>query len=132
MPYYRETLLSAWPSHMIHEVGAPPPKFDQQFVASMTKAEGIAYGRNPRGSAKRNQVENTRTPEKSTNTFKAPKFLSEKARDAAIVASIENETKEAVEAMGLLSLRKEIPNPYQNLEIKYSKYGVEDFDFGCV
>ncbi|KAA8565576.1 hypothetical protein EYC84_009428 [Monilinia fructicola] len=68
MPYYRENLLSAWPSHMIFEVGAPPVK-----------------------------VEST--------SIRAPKFLSEKAREAVNDATPERGINDISDTIG----NKELP-----------------------
>ena len=132
MPYYREQLLSAWPSHMIFEVGAPPPKIDPQLISCLKVAEWGGYGRNIR-KVRRNQIENTRTPEKAPVTLQAPKFLSEKARESMNEASSERRISDAADAIGITeisSLKAEVPVMYRNVEIKYSKFGVDDFDFG--
>ncbi|KAF4632859.1 hypothetical protein G7Y89_g5257 [Cudoniella acicularis] len=132
MPYYREQLLSAWPSHMVFEVGAPPPKVDPQMMSSLKVTEWGGYGRNTRG-LKRNQVENTRTAEKTSASLQAPKFLSEKARESANDTSSERRISDAADAIvatELSSMKAEVPVMYRNVEIKYSKFGVDDFDFG--
>ncbi len=132
MPYYREQLLSAWPSHMIFEVGAPPSKIDPQLMASLKVADWGGYAKNTH-KGRRNQVENTRTPEKAPVTLQAPKFLSEKAREAVNEASSERRISDVADAIGiteLSSLKAEVPVMYRNVEIKYSKFGVDDFDFG--
>lgn len=132
MPYYREQLLSAWPSHMIVEVGAPPPKIDPQFLSTLKATEWGGYGRSSR-TARRNQVENTRTTEKTSTSLQAPKFLSEKARESANSVSVERRISDVADAIGateLSSLKAEVPVMYRNVEIKYSKFGVDDFDFG--
>lgn len=134
MPYYREQLLSAWPSHMIFEVGAPPPKIDPQLLSSLKATEWGGYGRNTR-NLRRNQVENTRTTEKPSTTLQAPKFLSEKARESANDTTQERRISDVADAIGateLSSLKAEVPVMYRNVEIKYSKFGVDDFDFGYV
>jgi PAB-dependent poly(A)-specific ribonuclease subunit 2 len=134
MPYYREQLLSAWPSHMIFEVGAPPPKLDPQVVSSMKTFEWGGHGRNPK-NLRRNQVENTRTTEKASTSLQAPKFLSEKARESANENTLERRISDVGDAIGateLSSLKAEVPPMYRNVEIKYSKFGVDDFDFGSV
>ncbi|KAF4122704.1 LOW QUALITY PROTEIN: PAB-dependent poly(A)-specific ribonuclease subunit 2 [Geosmithia morbida] len=85
MPYYREVLASAWPE-ILCDVGAPPVKYDPQFVASLKQTEFGYYGANTRG-LRRNQVEYTRNIDKNINAgLKAPKFLSEKARESAQLA----------------------------------------------
>ncbi|CAL3962568.1 unnamed protein product [Diplocarpon coronariae] len=82
MPYYREQLLSCWPSHLIFEIGAQPQKIEQQFMSTLKVTEWGGYGRNNRTS-KRNQVESTREVKKMHASLQTPKFLSEKAREAS-------------------------------------------------
>lgn len=132
MPYYREQLLSAWPSHMIFEIGAPPPKHDQRFLSSLKMTEWGGYGINTRGLP-RNQIENTRTSEEPYVSLQAPKFLSEKARESVADGAAERRISDVADAIGateLSSLKAEVPVMYRNVEIKYSKFGVDDFDFG--
>ncbi|KAI9806554.1 MAG: poly(A)-specific ribonuclease [Piccolia ochrophora] len=132
LPYYREQLLSAWPSHLIFEVGAPPAKVDPDILASMTPTEFGGYASNP-GTKRRNQLENTRSPEKANAPLVAPKFLSEKAREAANEASRDRRASEVAETLSAATLagglKAEVPVMYRNVEIKYSKFGVDDFDF---
>ncbi|KAK5995204.1 PAN2-PAN3 deadenylation complex catalytic subunit PAN2 [Cladobotryum mycophilum] len=134
LPYYRETLSSAWPE-FVSDVGAPPAKMDPQILSSLKPAEFGMYGRNTRGQ-RRNQAEDTRSVHKSANSgLKAPKFLSEKARE-----SVKSEKSSADEKVDELlspfaeleveSRKSELPMMYRNVEIKYSKFGVDDFDFG--
>jgi PAB-dependent poly(A)-specific ribonuclease subunit 2 len=132
MPYYREQLLSAWPSHMVFEVGAPPPKPDSQFLSTLKVTDWGGYGRNTK-PGKRNQVENTRSSERNNASLQAPKFLSEKAREPASSMNMERRISDVADALGaaeLSSLKAEVPVMYRNVEIKYSKFGVDDFDFG--
>jgi len=133
MPYYREQLLSAWPSHMIFEVGAPPAKVQQ--LPNWKITEWGSYGPNT-GGLKRNQVVNTRAIEQASTSLQAPKFLSQKARESANEdPSTERRISDVADAIGaveLLSLKAEVPVMYRNVEIKYSKFGVDDFDFGLV
>jgi PAB-dependent poly(A)-specific ribonuclease subunit 2 len=131
MPYYREQLLSAWPSHMIVEVGAPPSEIDPQYLATLKATEWGGYGRNRRNK-RRNQVDNTRTADKAPTSLQAPKFLSEKARESANDTSTEKKTSELADALGateLQSMQADVPIMYRNVEIRYSKFGVDDFDF---
>ncbi|KAK4119549.1 hypothetical protein N657DRAFT_581467 [Parathielavia appendiculata] len=135
MPYYREQLFSAWPPDIISDVGAPPVQLDPAFLATLKQTEWGLYGRNTRG-LRRNQVENTRTTIKPS--MQAPKFLSEKARESAMASSAggapDSKTEQAPDTSSssseLESLKPEAPPMYRNLEIKYSKFGVDDFDFG--
>lgn len=136
MPYYREKLASAW-LELISDVGAPPVKFDPQFLASLKPADFGLYGRNPTG-LRRNQFEDTRSSNRSANSgLRAPKFLSEKARDFAKSDSMSagekaDELSNPFAEMEMESRKSEFPMMYRNVEIKYSKFGVDDFDFGYV
>ena len=133
MPYYRETLLSAWPSHFIYEIGAQPVKVDPRAIASLKSTGWGDYGPHIPNGTRRNQVQNTRTTEKASTTIQAPKFLSEKSKDSAGSHSIERRMSDIADAIGateLSSLKAEVPVMYRNVEIKYSKFGVDDFDFG--
>ncbi|KAK3316323.1 ubiquitin carboxyl-terminal hydrolase-domain-containing protein [Apodospora peruviana] len=137
MPYYREPLFSALPADLISDVGAPPVQFDQAFLGNLKKTEFGFYGRNTRGLL-RNQYEDTRANLKANNALQPPKFLSEKARELAkssrIVSAVETKGLDQGAASGsnteLESLKPEATPMYMNLEIKYSKFGVDDFDFG--
>ncbi|RBR26581.1 uncharacterized protein FIESC28_00578 [Fusarium coffeatum] len=134
MPHYRETLASAWPD-IPCDVGAPPVKFDGQFLSGLKATEFGLYGRNSRG-LRRNQAENTRNVHKSGGSgLKAPKFLSEKARELATSNAADSDDKVdellgTLTDMGIESKKSEVPVMYRNVEIKYSKFGVDDFDFG--
>lgn len=136
MPYYREMLSSAWPADIISDVGAPPLQLEASFLATLKQAEWGLYGPNTRG-LRRNQVEDTRAAAKPPSAMQPPKFLSEKARESAKSAGQEvasepatDEELDSSSSNELESLKPEAPPMYRNLEIKYSKFGVDDFDFG--
>ena len=132
-----DALASSWPD-FVSDVGAAPVKFDPQFLASLKPAEFGLYGRNTRGLL-RNQVEDTRSAEKvPAPGLQAPKFLSEKARESAKggvagTSSVEEDVGKVSSdptAMEADSSMSEMPPNYRMVEIKYSKFGVDDFDFG--
>lgn len=133
MPYYREPLFSVWPSDIISDVGAPPVQLDPGFLSTLKQTEWGMYGRNTR-NLRRNQVEDTRNCSKPS--MKPPKFLSEKARESAMSSGASASDSKGEQAPDLSStdeiesLKPEAPPMYRNLEIKYSKFGVDDFDFG--
>ncbi|KAH7375292.1 PAB-dependent poly(A)-specific ribonuclease subunit PAN2 [Plectosphaerella cucumerina] len=133
MPHYREPLLSAWPD-MVSDVGAPPPSFDQQFLSGLKATELGLYGPNTRG-LKRNQIEDTRKADKAGSVgIQAPKFLSEKARESSKATGSSTDDVDEVESslakMGSSDRKTDCPPMYRNVDIKYSKFGVDDFDFG--
>lgn len=138
MPYYREVLLSAWPPTMVFDVGAPPPKIDPGVLANLKRSEFGSYAPNPRTTL-RNQVQDTRGTVISNDPIAAPKFLSEKAREAVNSYSEERRISDALESLDALKdlalegvTKKDVPVMYRNVEIKYSKFGVDDFDFEYV
>ncbi|KAF9700320.1 hypothetical protein EKO04_001633 [Ascochyta lentis] len=133
MPYYKENLLSSWPSHIVFEVGAPPPKIDASILSSMTRTEMGFFAKNPR-TKRRNQAESRRQSDRVTDSLSAPKFLSEQSRTVQSYNSdTDTKTTETMQSLTDLHLedvtRKEVPSMYGNVEIKYSKFGVDDFDF---
>jgi len=138
MPYYRDMLLSVWSSSMVHEVGAPPHKIDPTLLASMQKFQtGMMTGEvgpNPK-KTRRYQKEDTRTLQKSRRPLAPPKFLSEKPRDEVPEQEGQRRMSEDVaktfaELTVGNSTSSNVPVWYQAVEIKYSKFGIEDFDFG--
>jgi PAB-dependent poly(A)-specific ribonuclease subunit 2 len=135
MPYYKELLLSGWPSHLVYEVGAPAPKIDNAILSNMTRTEIGYFAKNLR-TKRRNQAEATRQVDRVSDSLSAPKFLSEKTRASLSFTEQETKSAETMEALTDLHLddvtRKEVPAMYGNVEIKYSKFGVDDFDFAYV
>ena len=131
MPYYHERLLSAWPSHMVFEVGSPPSSIDQSIIPYLRPAEVGHYAPNPK-KTRRNQVENTRALASSEPALIAPKFLSEKAREQGR-ASSDGTVSDTAEALAGAKINGQTDDDpllkYSNVEIKYSRFGVDDFDF---
>lgn len=130
MPYYHEKLLSAWPSELIFELGKPPAPVDPAIYPYLQPAELGHYARNPR-KTHRHQVENTRTAN-TAPAIVAPKFLSEKAKETSN-AALRRRVSDAAEALAGTSLddasKEDVVLKYRNVAIKYSKFGVDDFDF---
>lgn len=117
---------------MVFEVGKPPPKIDGIILNSMARADMGFYAKNPR-TKRRYQVEATRQFERANDSLSAPKFLSEKARAAQSLGDVDLKATETMETLTDMHLddvtRKDVPAMYGNVEIKYSKFGVDDFDF---
>lgn len=134
MPYYREQLLSAWPSHQVYDVGAPPVQLEAHFLNQLSRDAWFLKGTNTR-STRRNQVQNTRSLGKKPVSIQAPKFLSEVAREGRKEGPVDNvrrisDVADALGAAELSSMKADVPVMYRNVEIKYSKFGIEDYDFG--
>lgn len=134
MPYYHERLYSAWPSHLLFEVGSPPVTLDQSLLPYLRPAEVGHHAPNPRKTL-RNQIENTRALATAEPALIAPKFLSEKARDQS-KSKLEVSIIDAAEALAGAKINGESDDDpllkYSNVEIKYSRFGVDDFDFRYV
>lgn len=132
MPYYREQLLSIWPSNHVYEAGNLPPKIDAAILATLTPTDVGGYAPNPK-KVRRNQIQKSRAAESDGTVLAAPKFLSEKAREADNDQGAERRISDVVEALANAALRgstkADVPVMYRNVEIKYSKFGVDDFDF---
>ncbi|KAJ5105410.1 hypothetical protein NUU61_002757 [Penicillium alfredii] len=131
MPYYHERLYSAWPSHLVFEVGSPPAPFDQSILPYLRPAEVGHYAPNSR-KTRRYQIENTRALATAEPALIAPKFLSEKAREQSKAKS-EGSVGDTAEALAGAKINGESDDDpllkYSNVEIKYSRFGVDDFDF---
>jgi PAB-dependent poly(A)-specific ribonuclease subunit 2 len=118
MPYYSSELLSAWPANLAYETGLPPQRFNEKLLTGMTAVRGYLVGPWHSNGNRRYQVQ------KSDSTVELPRFRSEKER--ALAGGIEQE-----QVVGRFEGGEHgVPNYYKQVEIKYSKFGVEDFDFG--
>jgi PAB-dependent poly(A)-specific ribonuclease subunit 2 len=84
---------------------------------------------------RRYQVDSTRFQPVVEPALAAPKFLSERAREQPKAKS-DSGVSEAAEALTGATINGEAEEDpllkYSNVEIKYSKFGVDDFDFRCV
>ena len=123
MPYYSTELLSSWPNHLLYEVGVPTPRIDEKTLKGMTRQDWYLYGRWNSNGRRRYQVDKTERVEE------LPRFRSQVEKERALAGADENEAVEKV--VGRFEGGEGgIPNYYKEVEIKYSKFGVEDFDFG--
>ncbi|KAH7032044.1 ubiquitin carboxyl-terminal hydrolase-domain-containing protein [Linnemannia elongata] len=126
MPYYTEQLLSAWPAKTIFPVGRKPQPIPSVILDNMKMIDFVGYAPNP-GLRLRNQAPSL----PKVNLRDTPKFRSEqqkelyfgKRKGSMAVAQDQDDTDVDL-ATGI------VPKYYKRVEIKYSKFGVEDFDFG--
>ncbi|KAL4943712.1 hypothetical protein BDV06DRAFT_130472 [Aspergillus oleicola] len=130
IPYYHERLLSAWPSHLLFEVGSPPASIDPSIIPYLRPGEMGQFAPNPK-KTRRYQVENTRALASSEPALIAPKFLSEKAREQS--KKLDDSVGDTTGALAGAKISGETEDDpllkYSNVEIKYSRFGVDDFDF---
>ncbi|KAK3381583.1 ubiquitin carboxyl-terminal hydrolase-domain-containing protein [Podospora didyma] len=130
LPYYRDVLFSGWPADIVSNVGAPPLQPDAAFMSKLKKTDWGYYGPNPnRTRLRRNQaVEDTRASMRASTSSKKHQFHSEKERYTNSSSSFD-QSADSVASGELDSLKPEAPQLYLNQDIKYSKFGIEDFDF---
>jgi len=131
MPLYREKVSSAWPLDEVYEVGFLPPRYDPEVLKTMTESHVGYRGPNQR-KTHRNQLQRHRPIDPVDLGLSAPKFLSEKTRGKESDAHNGRRISDAellANAALAGSTKADVPVMYRNVEIKYSKFGVDDFDF---
>lgn len=128
MPYYREALFSQWPNE-VYEVGQLPPEIDPDILRNATRGEIGVYSPSPR-NRRQNEVQYRSIDHNSSKSIAPPRFLSEKARESNHVQEGDRGFTDALSELKLDgATRRDVPHIYRNVEIKYSKFGVDDFDF---
>lgn len=124
MPYYKEELLSSWSGpNFIFDMGMPSPEIDSEILASMKVKDFVGYSAN-KANRRRNLAQKYESLEhQRRSSLTIPKFISERKgkkqqEDEQTLLFDEDEGNSG-----------KIPKAYRRLEIKYSKFGVNDFDF---
>ncbi|KAI8384404.1 ubiquitin carboxyl-terminal hydrolase-domain-containing protein [Radiomyces spectabilis] len=124
MPYYTEPLLSIWSPMATYEVGHPPAQIDEEVLRNMKTLDFVGYAPNP-GNMLRNQIPRRK---KAAHKKDIPKFRSEQEREMLMATNVLSSSVgdlKSVDPSGLI-----MPKIYSRVEIQYSKFGVDDFDFG--
>ena len=128
MPYYMTELFSSWPSNTKFVVGRLPVKIDRDLLQNAKMIDGIGHVAN-----NRRRPRNLAEPDRPSSIADGPMFLSEKAKTLAKAGdggSTATTTDNIFEDMGKISIgTSEIPSYYRRMEIRYSRFGIEDFDF---
>ncbi|KAI0703544.1 PAB-dependent poly-A-specific ribonuclease subunit PAN2 [Cytidiella melzeri] len=115
MPYYDDILLSSWTSKFLSAgtLYPPPEKIPQQILNTMKVNDNVAYAPLPKElRGRRNVVQPG--PKKSAAHFRSGKVVRPDEPETPIY-EYDPES---------------VPKIYRKTEIEYSKFGVEDFDFG--
>ncbi|CAO3607066.1 unnamed protein product [Cunninghamella echinulata] len=135
MPYYSDPLLSSWTGNTVYDVGYPTPQIDEEILKSMKTIDFVGYAPNP-GNIHRNQVPRRK---KQAHKKDIPKFRSEQERELLSSYGVLDENEGALysarrsSSVGDIKLDPHgliMPKHYRHVEIQYSKFGVDDFDFG--
>ncbi|EED81049.1 predicted protein, partial [Postia placenta Mad-698-R] len=115
MPHFNEPLLSAWtPNFLVQGMHFPPPaKIPQQILSSLKYNDNVGYAALPKELRGRRNLAIT-APKKSGARFRSGKAHQ---RSEPETPTFEYDPEA-------------IPKSYRKVEIEYSKFGVEDFDFG--
>lgn len=138
MPYYRDPLLSVWSNELVYEVGKAPAKIPAEVMVNLKSNNGVGmWASNPfekRADWPRNVIRDLGRSEQDRASVVAPKFLSQKAKDKDPSQNVERRISDIQDladnvAAGMGITKDEVPIMYRNVEIKYSKFGVDDFDF---
>ncbi|KAL9012394.1 MAG: hypothetical protein Q9173_002834 [Seirophora scorigena] len=132
MPYYREKLLSAWSEDPVYEVGSLPPRVDPEILKHLSPSSVGCRAYNPKKTF-RNQLDRLSIVGANGMALTAPKFLSEKTHEADSEMDKGRRISDAeafTNSGSTGSIKAAVPAMYRLMEIKYSRYGVDDFDFG--
>lgn len=141
MPHYEEPLLSLLPPSVEQLKRTPlAPVISPTILAGVKTVDFIGYapyGTEERSKGRRNQVRSDKLGEDGVGGSKGvagPLFRSEREREEArrrgrgVELDLGAELGKSVDEG---SSRETLPGYYRKVEIKYSRFGVEDFDFGC-
>ncbi|KAF7305131.1 PAN2-PAN3 deadenylation complex catalytic subunit PAN2 [Mycena kentingensis (nom. inval.)] len=115
LPFYESRLLSSWSPTFTSGVfeHPPPEKIPQQILATMKQNDNVLYANAPK------ELKGRRNMVVATVKSKKGRFRSGKSRG--------NEPDPDTPTWDGTG---SIPRMYRKVEIEYSKFGVEDFDFG--
>ncbi|GAA6000190.1 hypothetical protein JCM10207_007897 [Rhodosporidiobolus poonsookiae] len=139
MPYYSSPLLSLMPPSMTNPTTSASSHrrvpIDPQILTSAKTVDFVGYATYPphlRAAARRNQVQGADGGKLAGRLgVDAPMFRSERERvDAKRRRDYGDSAADKDEEEEEASADDQMPKYYRKVEIKYSRFGIEDFDFG--
>lgn len=134
MPHYTSSLLSNIPyEHWVTKhspLFRPRPPLDPVVLQNLQRADFVGYARNP-GHVVRNQVA-TAAQRQDRRKLDVPSFKSQKQRQRIAQGALakEDDQEQQEEEQQEKDAADDLIKWYRKLEIKYSRFGIDDFDFG--
>ena len=135
LPYFDSELLSAWPSYLSSKPvnHSTPPRIPPEILVSMKTNDNVAYAAFPKELRGRRNMSSV-APRRTNAHFRSGKLA---VPDVSYPLSVSISSLNFIQAepdSAVFDRRSdgEIPRIYCRVEIEYSKFGVEDFDFGCI
>lgn len=123
MPYYKELLLSAWPYDSKWSLRRYPAKIDPEILSNAKQIDNTNIGIAIYDKEKYGPRNVTIPYDSQSQSVKIdlPKFISEKENEEKSIGTTIFDFKAKSSNL--------VPPCYHRLEILYSKFGVDDFDF---
>ena len=123
MPYYKEELLSSWSDpNFVFETGMPSCAISTDSLVDMKPTDFGGYAGYSKTKLRNTAQKYISCEDMKKSTTSVPKFISEKLR----TGEVENLNDLFADTDNAINM---IPKIYRKLEIKYSKFGINDFDF---
>ncbi len=136
LPYYKEPLLSYTSYDFYGSESSlmfrPAAKIDSVVLSTMRNADGLGYSPLPKHLRGKRNVVLDRSRGKDRRRIGMPLFRSEQEREAAKkgITLDTSKPQSPSSPIAVMSEANEMPAYYSVQNIQYSKFGIEDFDFG--
>lgn len=123
MPYYKEELLSSWSDpNFVFETGMPASSITTDTLVDMKPTDFGGYAGYSKTKLKNTAQKYISYEDMKKSTTSVPRFISERLRSGQ-VENLNDLFADTDDAANM------VPKIYRKLEIKYSKFGINDFDF---
>lgn len=132
LPHFDSQLFSAWtpllaPTDVSYP---PPPKIPSQILGTMKINDSVAYAAMPKELKGRRNM-STAASRKPNSRFRSGHLRQNDVRSLTIGLKCSLMRLQSP-GSSFHDVTEEVPAMYRKVEIEYSKFGVEDFDFGSV